>query len=366
MNNNSKVEENEKNDLDGVILEADKWISVKQPAEETEVEFLFGDLKNLKTLEMFKNMTTLSIQGNRIKSISQLVPHMTPNLEFLSLFENEISDFSGLEKLPKLRSLVLDFNFVESLETLPVTENLKYLSLNENKVSSLKGINPEIVELRLGGCKLKDKNVEELTHLEHLQTLNISGNQIGKITSISKLGKIKSLRRLFLYDVNFGDNPVCSLHNYELIVKLEMMNLEEIDGQSFNAEEKKEKLSSHETYESFFFNKIKFYYSLTKTLSTYISNFVTFYEICKYKQIMFFSKRFKMLDFIEFDKENNFLKKETVDINVLNELRKEKQTALLKLQKCFKSISQTKENRDRIIEEMKELNDFSIFKFSHK
>jgi hypothetical protein len=92
-------------------------------------------LTSLEGLEIFPELKTLYLQDNCLTDLRYL---NQPNLESLHAERNSIRDFAGCRRHPKLRSVHLEGNFVESSDLFPL---MCCLSLN----TELMRVNGQIV-----------------------------------------------------------------------------------------------------------------------------------------------------------------------------------------------------------------------------
>ncbi len=152
-------------------------LSKKDPNELTEADFKsltefvfpatpdghFAALSDIKLLEKFTSLESLSISGTRypdsaipkwMKYFAKLgvfdleekfsidlspIQNLTA-LKSLRLSNSQISDITPLKNLVNLEQLFIDFTNVTGLEPLRELKNLQVLSINETKVSSLEPI----------------------------------------------------------------------------------------------------------------------------------------------------------------------------------------------------------------------------------
>ena len=83
-----------------------KKLQIKEEEKES-IEFVLGDFDNyhkVTELATFKNMTSLALVYESIKSISSIVENL-PNpaqLKYLCLNENHLTNLDGVEKLTNL------------------------------------------------------------------------------------------------------------------------------------------------------------------------------------------------------------------------------------------------------------------------
>ena len=51
---------------------------------------------------------------------------------WIDVSSNQISDLKGLEQFPNLQQLIIDYNYLKSLTSMPPLPNLKVLSMSYN------------------------------------------------------------------------------------------------------------------------------------------------------------------------------------------------------------------------------------------
>lgn len=137
----------------------------------------------------------LDLRGHRIRSLTSGGLHLSPNLEFVYLRDNLLSELEGIEILNRVKVLDLSFNDfkgpgfeplenckmlqqlylagnqITSLASLPQLPNLEFLSVAQNKLKSLAmAIQPRLQVLAASKNKIKTlKNFPYLPVLEHLR-----------------------------------------------------------------------------------------------------------------------------------------------------------------------------------------------------
>ena len=89
-----------------------------------------GGVKSLKGIENMPNMDDLSIVDNEIESLEPL--RTLTKLEFLKLDNNKIKDLEPLSGLTELSTLLLSNNFIEDLTPLYSLSKLGLVSLDGN------------------------------------------------------------------------------------------------------------------------------------------------------------------------------------------------------------------------------------------
>jgi hypothetical protein len=113
------------------------------------------------------------------------------NLQYLGLWDNNISDISVLAGLTNLEQLELGENSVSDISPLVGLTNLQWLNLWENSIS----------------------DISVLAGLINLEGLSLGVNNI---SDISALADSTNLEILYLYDNNISDiSPLASLANLE-------------------------------------------------------------------------------------------------------------------------------------------------------
>jgi hypothetical protein len=115
------------------------------------------------------------------------------NLTSLQLYENHITDLTPLAGLNKLTLLYLDHNIISSLTPLAGLKNLTSLTLNDNQISNLM---PLAGLKNLTSLTLNDNQISNLTPLAGLialQSLTADHNQISSLTGLAGLTNLKGL-----------------------------------------------------------------------------------------------------------------------------------------------------------------------------
>ena len=134
------------------------------------------DIVNLTGLETATKLTSLTLNGNEIASLTPLA--RLEVLETLDLADNvNISSISSLARLTALTDLNLSNNKVSSVSSLSRLEALETLNLADNSISSLTVLSGliNLTTLNLSNNRITD--VLPLQGLSALRTLNLSGNE---------------------------------------------------------------------------------------------------------------------------------------------------------------------------------------------
>ncbi|XP_030043205.1 leucine-rich repeat-containing protein 23 [Microcaecilia unicolor] len=183
-------------------------------------------------LEELPYLQVASFSHNRIRELGG-ISH--PRLESLNLNGNEILTLSGMDcaKLENLQTLELRGNRLESTAGI-LLPNLRNLYLAQNSIRRLEGLEG-LVQLQT--LHVRDNQLETLDgfsgSMKSLQYLNIRGNLIGRMKELQKLSCLGALRALAMQD-----NPCTEAENYRLKALVSVPQLERLDKEFFQAEER--------------------------------------------------------------------------------------------------------------------------------
>jgi Leucine-rich repeat (LRR) protein len=175
-----------------------------------------------------------------------------PMLRHLFLGSNKINKIRGLEKCVQLEKLWLDDNRIEHIEGLQNLSLLMELNMAQNNI--------EVIGIGLDG-------------LISLRELNLSANRIGNFKEVLNLNRLPNLSSCNFIDPHYGENPICSLCNYQTYVLFHLPKLQKLDTLLVSEESK----SFAETT----FMKKRMYYNMRiKTIQRNTSNIMKLLKIC--------------------------------------------------------------------------------------
>lgn len=145
-----------------------------------------SDLKDVTTLDLGDAGLT---DDSNLSDLAQM-----PNLRWLYLHKNSLTDLSCVSGLTQLEGLELSGNAISDLSPLAGLTQLRTLSLTYNRVSDLTPLSglTQLKQLYLMGNDLSD--ISPLAALENLQELDLRG-----IPDIADLTPLMSLDRLEKY-----------------------------------------------------------------------------------------------------------------------------------------------------------------------
>lgn len=200
---------------------------VEEPSEIKEIKFNAG-LKELKGLDRFPALDTLTINGSKLTDLRDLIH--AKNLKSLTLKScDDIADFSVLSVMPWLEELSVDAENLKDISFLSSLPNLKKLALEDTSLLTLAGLerrSDTLEALTIDNCQelkdcgsisrltgLKSLSIElpygcpqpDLSGLGSLETLVIAG-----FKQVSFLRGMSSLRSLSLSSSAVNDAAVFS------------------------------------------------------------------------------------------------------------------------------------------------------------
>ena len=260
--------------------------------DKEEIEFVLGDFDNfhkITELKTFKNMTSLTLIYESIKSISDIIDNL-PNpevLKFLCLNENEITNLNGVEKLINLEELHVNFNQIEKIENISELQYLKRFWISENKIKIIENLPMNITNFWAAN-NLIQTIPEDFDKYTQLEFLNIAGNFISDLKDIFILEKLKSLKKLYLCDINFGENPICQYSNYRQILIHTFKDLEILDQVKISPAERQYVDGVYIKRNLFYNNKIRQNHKINKMLFQMMKTYKFFLTNMKYHQVRFF------------------------------------------------------------------------------
>ena len=267
--------------------------------EEKEfVEFVLGDfheLHKLSDLNIFAKMTSLTLLNESISNIENLIFNI-PNkqaMKFLCLNENQITNMRNIELLTNLEELHLNYNYIEKIEsTLSELKKLKKFWICENKIKKIENL-PENIENFWIANNLIEKIPDDIARYKKIKFLNISGNFIIDLKDIYSIEKLTKLKRLYLSDINYGENPICQYSNYRSLLIHIFPNIEILDQMIISPEERKEVESLFIKKNLFCKNKIRQNHKITKMIFQIMKTHKLFLNNMKLQQPNYFSQKKK-------------------------------------------------------------------------
>jgi len=160
------------------------------------------------------NLTYLAIGSNSVTDIMPLT--QLKQLRYLSLSNNKIEDITGLAQMRSLESLDLWYNRVSDLTPLAKLTNLQTLYLRGNPITDLTPISglKNLKYLDISG-DANGGEITDLTPIADLTNLEVLCAERNKIRNVRSLRKLTQLKRLWI-----EDNQITDVRPLRNLVKL--------------------------------------------------------------------------------------------------------------------------------------------------
>lgn len=167
----------------------------------------------------FKKLEFLNLYNNQISHISDNIGRLK-SLQVLDLYHNNLKSLpEGFSKLKKLETLAISNNNLwNTPQNMAQLTSLKTIYAHHNKLSSFDSFPPNLEYLDLG-FNLFETVPEKLDLALKLSYLDISNNKI-KLGAVV-LDKIPQLKNLILNDNDFESDPAKFAELQQIIVDLE-------------------------------------------------------------------------------------------------------------------------------------------------
>ncbi|CAD1474931.1 unnamed protein product [Heterotrigona itama] len=130
---------------------------------------------------IFSKLYTLFLDHNCIKSVLNITKEKLPVIKHLFLNNNYLQDISEITHCSTLKSLTLDNNAIEILNVKDFiqNDNLEFLSVENNKLTSLEFIKSfkKLRKLYIAhNCLANDSEIQHLLLLKDLEEITFEGN----------------------------------------------------------------------------------------------------------------------------------------------------------------------------------------------
>ena len=176
------------------------------------------------------NLEVVDYSHNQIEVIENVC--FNPYMKLLCLDDNKISKIEGLSTNRSLTSLSLRMNQIEKIQNLDGL-NLEDLNLSQNQIGKITGLSnlPYLKELDLS--KNHIRFLAGLQNIDSLRFLNLALNNIVKVLQFQYIERLNLLTEL-----DFSFNPVQNKKHYRSQVLYHIPQLRMLDGVDIIAEEK--------------------------------------------------------------------------------------------------------------------------------
>ena len=207
--------------LENLYLSENKIADISPLASLTNLKNLWLDtnkITDITPLSSLTNLTLLALYDNKITSFEP-ISNLT-KLEQLNFSNMEITDISFLTKLTNVKWLYLSNNNIEDISVLANLKELVYLSIGGNP--NLKDVSALANCTKLGTLWLHNNNIEnisELKTLTNLKDLGVSGNKISDLSIVDEIASLK-LTNKWQPNINNDDDKITVSSNYQNISKM--------------------------------------------------------------------------------------------------------------------------------------------------
>ncbi|XP_076656819.1 extracellular matrix protein 2-like [Halictus rubicundus] len=148
-----------------------------------------------------RSLRLLDFSHNSLSSLPSNMYTQANNLERLLLSNNSFTKMPDVQRLPRLRELVLNDNRIDQVAD-PRSNSLKILGLRGNNISRISNTTfqglPALEVLDLSGNKLASLPVGWARSLKNLLSLNLKSNLFAKLSDTSLTTATSDLRHLFM------------------------------------------------------------------------------------------------------------------------------------------------------------------------
>jgi len=210
---------------------------VRRCAEVTTLELFMNSMEDAEQLCDFVNLRELAIHLEPMPQVVGL--SRMHQLQRLCMTETGLRSVRGLEGCTLLTHLDCSHNRLTEIEgnVLRHFPRLLTLWLNDNAIARVQGLEelPVLATLWLGSNRI-DAVAEALACNPAIEELNLAGNLISNFKDIPNLARMRKLAKLSLNEPHFGENPVCSLCNYQTYVLFHMAQLKQLDSMMISDE----------------------------------------------------------------------------------------------------------------------------------
>ncbi|XP_009868661.1 PREDICTED: leucine-rich repeat and guanylate kinase domain-containing protein-like, partial [Apaloderma vittatum] len=194
------------------------------------------ELSDINILSRYVHLQKLDLSYNKINDLS-CISHM-PHLLELNASNNELTTYFGFKppknlkevdfswnQIPKMQDLsayqsltklLLDFNNIEEIRGLEKCHSLTHLSLSHNRLVAVSGL--ENLPVRI--LNLSSNQIEKITGLDGLKTLRELDLSSNKISSLEGLEEHDLLEK-----INLEDNQIAELRELECIEDLPLLRV---------------------------------------------------------------------------------------------------------------------------------------------
>lgn len=201
----------------------------------TELVLAKNSISDVSGIGQLPSLVSLSLAHNKLGDLGAVGALVCPNLKFLDLSNNHITDLSRFSTFLTSRHLKIlraDGNALQCVAgALDAFTELEEVSLQNNKLRTLEGLPSGLKELFVDSNALK--TLDGLERLKRLRLLHASGNRLGDFQALQSIRDSPKL-----INVNLAQNPLNRMQLYRLSLLRVLPNVAEIDGQTVTESDK--------------------------------------------------------------------------------------------------------------------------------
>ena len=344
-----------------------KWNYQNENKEREEnkelIEFVLGDFHDfhrIDDLQYFTKMTSLSITNDMIEDMGPIIENI-PNkdiLIYLCLNENYIKKIKCIEYLSNLKKLHLNFNLIEKIDFgISKVITLKQFWICDNKIKKIENLPEHINNFWIANNYIENLP-SDFHKYKNIENLNLSGNCLVDFKNIYILEKLPNLKILYLNNINYGENPICSFLNYKMMMIHIFKNIQILDQFKINFEEKQEIESNYIKKTIYYKNKIRNNKLLIKNIHKLLKGHKLFYKGIIYNHLRLLSLKEKINEYKINEKEELEEEKRINNKNI--DYQKERKELKEKIINNLKEIEILEKKTNKIKQHISDLNDLSI------
>ncbi|XP_009574425.1 PREDICTED: leucine-rich repeat and guanylate kinase domain-containing protein [Fulmarus glacialis] len=175
--------------------------------------YLLGE-RDLSCISHMPHLLELNASNNELTTYFGFKP--PKNLKEVDFSYNQIPKMQDLSAYQSLTKLLLDFNNIKEIRGLEKCHSLTHLSLSHNRLIAISGL--ENLPIRI--LNLSSNQIEKITGLDSLKTLQKLDLSSNKITSLEGLEEHDLLEM-----INLEDNQIAELRELECIEDLPLLRV---------------------------------------------------------------------------------------------------------------------------------------------
>ncbi|GMF32191.1 unnamed protein product [Phytophthora fragariaefolia] len=177
----------------------------------------------------FGRITSMDLSSCRIREIGSIPGEIFSNVREINFENNQITDISGLDALPKLRILNLNRNRIEKLLPSSLSNDFTIPDASDGGGKGILACQ-NLEQLHLAYNQITDMTT---LGLQFLDSLKLSNNRLTDLEEVEKLASLPSM-----VDLRMNNNPLTKKHLYRQHVLYKLNSLKVLDGKDVYSDEK--------------------------------------------------------------------------------------------------------------------------------